>query len=34
MAADLESMAAWLELDEVVVESKGNLAPRLSDVIG
>jgi uncharacterized protein YcaQ len=34
MAADLESMAAWLELDEVVVESKGNLAPSLSDVIG
>jgi uncharacterized protein len=34
MASDLESMAAWLELDEVVVESKGNLAPRLSDVIG
>lgn len=32
MAPDLRSMSAWLELDEVVVEPNGNLAPRLNHV--
>jgi uncharacterized protein YcaQ len=34
IAAELEVMAAWLGLDDVVVEKKGNLAPALAKAVG
>lgn len=33
LAAELRLMATWLELDELIVEPKGTLAPRLSEAV-
>ena len=33
LAAELQLMAEWLELDRVVVSPKGDLAPALADAV-
>ncbi|MCY1239777.1 hypothetical protein D9M72_525880 [compost metagenome] len=33
LAAELQLMAEWLELDRVVVSRKGDLAPALADAV-